>query len=61
MLFGFDLMRFQRWLATNRVRVSLKASDPVKYTPPGGHIEIGLTAAADVIQVTVTDDGIGIP
>jgi FkbM family methyltransferase len=26
-LFGFDLMRFQRWLATNRVRVSLKAAD----------------------------------
>jgi FkbM family methyltransferase len=26
-LFGFDLMRFQRWLATNRVRVSLKAED----------------------------------
>jgi FkbM family methyltransferase len=26
-LFGFDLMRFQRWLATNRVRVSLKAVD----------------------------------
>src|SRR5258708_4984692 len=26
-LFGFDLMRFQRWLATNKVRVSLKATD----------------------------------
>ena len=27
-LFGFDLMRFQRWLATNKIRVSLKAADP---------------------------------
>lgn len=26
-LFGFDLMRFQRWLAANRIRVSLKAED----------------------------------
>jgi heavy metal sensor kinase len=33
----------------------------VKYTPPGGHIEIGLTGAAEVVELSVKDNGIGIP
>jgi heavy metal sensor kinase len=33
----------------------------VKYTPPGGHIEIALTSGAGVAYVTVKDDGVGIP
>jgi signal transduction histidine kinase len=33
----------------------------VKYTPPGGHIEIGLAEGAGDARVTVKDDGIGIP
>jgi heavy metal sensor kinase len=32
----------------------------VKYTPAGGHIEIGLTGGTDVVQITVKDDGMGI-
>ena len=33
----------------------------VKYTPPGGHIEIGLAGGAEAVQLSVKDDGIGIP
>jgi heavy metal sensor kinase len=33
----------------------------IKYTPAGGHIEIGLTSGSEVVQVTVQDDGMGIP
>ncbi|MBL0726151.1 ATP-binding protein [Piscinibacter sp. HJYY11] len=32
-----------------------------KFTPPGGHIHIGLTMKGDEVLVRVTDDGIGIP
>jgi signal transduction histidine kinase len=33
----------------------------VKYTPPGGHIEIGLAGGTEMVQLSVEDDGIGIP
>jgi PAS domain S-box-containing protein len=32
-----------------------------KYTPAGGHIEVRATTEDHVLEVTVTDDGIGIP
>lgn len=31
-----------------------------KYTPPGGHIHVAARCAADHVEVTVSDDGIGI-
>ncbi len=33
----------------------------LKYTPAGGHIEIGLAIAPAAVEVTVQDDGVGIP
>lgn len=32
-----------------------------KYTPAGGHIEVGIEAAGDEVRITVSDNGIGIP
>ncbi|HEX6998626.1 MAG TPA: ATP-binding protein [Gammaproteobacteria bacterium] len=36
-------------------------SNAAKYTPPGGHIRLEVSAAANAITITVRDDGIGIP
>lgn len=35
-------------------------SNAIKYTKPEGHVEIKLSAFADKVRVTVTDDGVGI-
>jgi signal transduction histidine kinase/CHASE3 domain sensor protein len=34
-------------------------SNAIKYTPPGGHIEVSARACGDVIEVAVRDDGPG--
>jgi len=36
-------------------------SNAVKFTPPGGHVDVEADFAGDRVQVTVRDDGIGIP
>lgn len=33
----------------------------IYYTPAGGHIKVGLEDKGDIIDFTVTDDGIGVP
>ncbi|HZD57651.1 MAG TPA: sensor histidine kinase, partial [Anaerolineales bacterium] len=33
----------------------------VKYTPPGGHVEIVVTDYPEIVQISVADTGIGIP
>lgn len=33
----------------------------VKYTPAGGHIEIGARLEADVVAISISDTGVGIP
>ena len=33
----------------------------IKYTPEGGRVEVGLPAPLAGLQITVRDDGIGIP
>jgi PAS domain S-box-containing protein len=32
-----------------------------KYTPAGGHVEVAVAATRDLLQISVKDDGIGIP
>lgn len=36
-------------------------NNAVKYTNPGGHIEIAVHRRGDWVEISVTDDGIGIP
>jgi PAS domain S-box-containing protein len=36
-------------------------SNAVKYTPDGGHIAVRLTARKDLVEWSVTDDGMGVP
>src|SRR5262249_39382924 len=36
-------------------------SNAVKYTAPGGHVEIAIQPAADSASIVVSDDGCGIP
>jgi two-component system sensor histidine kinase VicK len=36
-------------------------SNAVKFTPPGGHIRIGVQQQSGNLLISVTDDGIGIP
>jgi two-component system sensor histidine kinase SenX3 len=33
----------------------------IRYTRPGGHIGVGVTASDDVVELVVRDDGLGIP
>jgi signal transduction histidine kinase len=33
----------------------------LRYTQPGGHVEISVTAGNDMVKLAVSDDGIGIP
>jgi two-component system, OmpR family, sensor histidine kinase SenX3 len=33
----------------------------LRYTQPGGHVEISVTAGNDMVELAVSDDGIGIP
>jgi two-component system, OmpR family, sensor histidine kinase SenX3 len=33
----------------------------LRYTQPGGHVEISVTARNDMVELAVSDDGIGIP
>jgi signal transduction histidine kinase len=40
--------------------VSNLVSNGIKYTPPGGTVHIGLTAATDAVALAVTDSGPGI-
>ena len=46
-----------------RVRQVLEnlVSNAVKYTDPGGRIDVRLEVADEVVVITVTDTGIGIP
>jgi signal transduction histidine kinase len=43
-----------------RVFVNL-ISNAVKFTPPGGHVEVRVADAGDAVQVEVEDDGPGFP
>jgi PAS domain S-box-containing protein len=36
-------------------------SNAIKYTPDGGHIEVRLTERKDLVEWSVSDDGMGIP
>ncbi len=36
-------------------------ANAVKFTPPGGHVEVRVTRVADEVNVEVKDDGVGIP
>lgn len=33
----------------------------LKFTPPGGHVHVGITQGSDLIRLRVQDDGLGIP
>jgi signal transduction histidine kinase len=46
-----------------KVRVVLDnlISNAVKFTPPGGRVQVALSHAADEIEVSVADTGVGIP
>jgi signal transduction histidine kinase len=52
-------------VAVDRERLSVALGNlldnAVTYTPPGGHITLSGSAAADLVTVTVTDTGPGIP
>jgi signal transduction histidine kinase len=37
------------------------ADNAIYYTPSGGHINIKLTIKGDVVEFTISDDGIGVP
>ncbi len=53
------------WIAGDRggVRrlISILLDNAIKYTPPGGHIEVEVSAVTSLASVVVKDNGIGIP
>lgn len=54
LLYSFDPVAMQQAIGN-------LLSNAIKHTPDGGNIEVRLEASTDVVEITVCDDGVGIP
>ena len=63
-VFETDLASQPLWVHGDAARLAQVISNLLvnasKYTPPGGHIRIAAHARGDVVELKVTDDGVGI-
>jgi len=60
-----DILDGPTWLDADPTRIAQIVSNllnnAAKYTPPGGRIRLAARSAGDVVEIEVTDNGIGIP
>jgi len=63
--FTLALPEREVWVEADAVRivqvVSNLLNNAAKYTPDGGHISLTAEASPDVVEIRVSDDGVGIP
>ena len=50
-----------RWIGTRQQILVNLVANAIKFTPPGGTIALACVAEREVVRLTVTDTGIGIP